>query len=134
VPVASGGGGGEGDEDDLVAGVDEDEENEKLKRETDDIRLLSTLTGQPTADDPLTNVISVCAPWVTLQNYKYKVKVLPGQGKKGKSVQTALKYFLYDKTATNLEKDLIKSIKDQDIARNMPGKVKLQLPTSFKMR
>jgi len=118
----------------LAAGIDDDEENEKSKRDSDDVRLLSTLTGQPITADPLTNVISVCAPWVTLQNYKYKVKVLPGQGKKGKSVQTALKYFLYDKAATNLEKDLIKSIKDQDIARNMPGKVKLQLPTSFKLR
>ncbi|CAF1315303.1 unnamed protein product [Rotaria sordida] len=41
-------------------------------------RLLSTLTGQPTTDDPLTNVVGVYAPWVTLNNYKYNTKVLPG--------------------------------------------------------
>ncbi|CAF4811782.1 unnamed protein product, partial [Rotaria socialis] len=66
-------------------GEQQEDEEEKAKRLSEDARLLSTLTGQPVADDPLTNVIGVCAPWVTLNNYKYKVKVLPGGlGKKGK--------------------------------------------------
>ncbi|CAF1493493.1 unnamed protein product, partial [Didymodactylos carnosus] len=112
--------------------IDDEDEQEKNKAETDDYRLLSTITGQPVTDDPLIYVIPVCAPWSTLQSYKYKIKLSPGTGKKGKSVQTVLKYFMYDKTATNLEKDLIKSIKDQDISRNLPGKVKLSLPASLK--
>lgn len=72
--------------------VDDDEneqqedEEEKAKRLSEDARLLATLTGQPMPEDPLINVIGVCAPWVTLNNYKYKVKILPGGlGKKGKS-------------------------------------------------
>ena len=76
-----------------VAAADDDEgeqqedEEEKAKQLSEDARLLATLTGQPTIEDPLTNVIGVCAPWVTLNNYKYKVKVLPGGlGKKGKSM------------------------------------------------
>jgi hypothetical protein len=69
-------------------GEQQEDEEEKAKRLSEDARLLSTLTGQPTTDDPLTNVIGVCAPWVTLNNYKYKVKVLPGGlGKKGKSIK-----------------------------------------------
>ncbi|CAF1257566.1 unnamed protein product [Rotaria sordida] len=72
-----------------IAIIDEDEE-EKAKRLSQDPRLLFTLTGQPTTDDPLTNVVGVHAPWVTLNNYKYNVKVLPGSfGKKGKNVQPA---------------------------------------------
>lgn len=64
----------------------QEDEEEKAKRLSEDARLLATLTGQPTAEDPLINVIGVCAPWVTLNNYKYKVKILPGGlGKKGKS-------------------------------------------------
>ncbi|CAF1367810.1 unnamed protein product [Rotaria sordida] len=59
-----------------IAITDEDEE-EKAKRLSQDPRLLSTLTGQPTTDDPLTNVVGVHAPWITLNNYKYNVKVLP---------------------------------------------------------
>ncbi|CAF1390453.1 unnamed protein product, partial [Rotaria sordida] len=60
-----------------IAIIDEDEE-EKAKRLSQDPRLLFTLIGQPTTDDPLTNVVGVYAPWVTLNNYKYNVKVLPG--------------------------------------------------------
>lgn len=80
-PVASAVGVAEEDEPDQ-----QEDEEEKAKRLSEDARLLSTLTGQPTIEDPLTNVIGVCAPWVTLNNYKYKVKILPGgMGKKGKS-------------------------------------------------
>ena len=68
-------------------GEQQEDEEEKAKQLSEDARLLATLTGQPTIEDPLTNVIGVCAPWVTLNNYKYKVKVLPGGlGKKGKSM------------------------------------------------
>jgi hypothetical protein len=68
-------------------GEQHEDEEEKAKRLSEDARLLSTLTGQPTIEDPLINVIGVCAPWVTLNNYKYKVKILPGGlGKKGKSM------------------------------------------------
>ena len=125
-----------------TATIDDDEveqqedEEEKAKRLSEDARLLSTLTGQPTNEDPLTNVIGVCAPWVTLNNYKYKVKILPGgAAKKGKNVQVALKFFAMDRTASQLEKDLIKTIKDQDITRNLPtGKVKFVLPSYVKLK
>ncbi|CAF3172672.1 unnamed protein product [Rotaria socialis] len=117
-------------------GEQQEDEEEKAKRLSEDARLLSTLTGQPVADDPLTNVIGVCAPWVTLNNYKYKVKVLPGGlGKKGKNVQAALKFFAMDRTATQLEKDLIKIVKDQEVSRNLPsGKVKFVLPSYVKLK
>ncbi|CAF1380213.1 unnamed protein product [Rotaria sordida] len=117
-------------------GEQQEDEEEKAKRLSEDARLLSTLTGQPTADDPLINVIGVCAPWITLNNYKYKVKILPGGlGKKGKNVQAALKLFAMDRTATQLEKDLIKTVKDQEVSRNLPsGKVKFVLPSYVKLK
>ncbi len=69
-------------------GEQQEDEEEKAKRLSEDAHLLSTLTGQPTSEDPLINVIGVCAPWVALINYKYKVKILPGTvGKKGKSMR-----------------------------------------------
>ena len=141
--------------------VDEDEieqqedEEEKAKRLSEEALLLATLTGQPMPEDPLINVIGVCAPWVALNNYKYKVKILPGGlGKKGKSkqiesgyfssnnffswnidVQAALKLFGMDRTATQLEKDLIKTVKDQEVTRNLPtGKVKFVLPSYLKLK
>ena len=49
-------------------------------------------------------------------------------GKRGKACKTALAMFLAEKSITNHEKDLLKSVKDQDLARNLPGKVKLSAP------
>lgn len=49
----------------------------------------------------------------------------PGTAKRGKAAKTALESFLRDKEATPREKDLIKAVKDQDLARNFPGKIKL---------
>lgn len=48
-----------------------------------------------------------------------------GTTKRGKAAKTALESFQREKDATPREKDLIKAVKDQDFARNFPGKVKL---------
>lgn len=60
--------------------------------------------------------------------FRYKVKLTPGTGKRGKSAKCALNMFLKDRTATQREKDLLKFVKDQDLARNFPGKVKISAP------
>ena len=65
----------------------------------------------------------VVAPYSTVLQYKYKVKLTPGTGKRGKACKTALAMFLADKATAQREKDLLKSVKDQDLARNLPGKV-----------
>ena len=50
-------------------------------------------------------------------------------------VQAALKLFGMDRTATQLEKDLIKTVKDQEVTRNLPtGKVKFVLPSYLKLK
>ena len=68
------------------------------------------------------------APYNTMTNYKFKVKVTPGTGKRGKATKLALNIFITDKTTLPRERDLLKSVKDQDLARNLPGKVKLSAP------
>lgn len=60
--------------------------------------------------------------------YRYKVKLTPGFGKRGKAARTAVQIFLKDKTCTPREKDLLKAVKDENLARNLPGKVKLSAP------
>jgi hypothetical protein len=76
-------------------------------------------------EDELLFAIPVIAPYSTLQNYKYRIKLLPGSSKRGKAARNALDMFLRDKQARQREKDLLKSVKDHDLARNFPGKVKL---------
>lgn len=58
----------------------------------------------------------------------------PGTGKRGKAARTALNMFLRDRQASAHEKDLLKAVKDQDLARNIPGSVKVSAPQLQKLR
>jgi hypothetical protein len=63
---------------------------------------------------------------------KHKVKVTPGTGKRGKAVKTAMAMFVNDRAASSREKDLLKSMKEQDLARNLPAKIKISAPQLHK--
>ena len=115
-----------------VDDVSDDEEDmetraEKLFGELDE------LTGQPVLEDELLFALPVCAPYSALLNYKYKVKLIPGTGKRGKVIKTALHMFTSMKEAVPYEKALIQSVKDGELTRNVPGKVKLSAPNMTKL-
>lgn len=99
-----------------------------------DVDMLDSLTGIPVPEDELLFAIPVVAPYNTLHNYKFKVKLTPGTGKRGKAAKTAVNIFLKERTTTAREKDLIRSVKDENLARNLPGKVKLLAPQLQKLR
>lgn len=90
--------------------------------------VLDSLTGLPHPDDVLMFAVPVCAPYMALSNYKYKVKLTPGTQKKGKAARTAVLSFMRGRDASAREKDLFRSVKDTDLSRNMPGKVKVSAP------
>ncbi|KAG7511034.1 hypothetical protein JOB18_038635 [Solea senegalensis] len=90
--------------------------------------LLTSLSGQPHPEDVLLFAVPVCAPYTALSNYKHKVKLTPGSQKKGKAARTAVLSFMKAKEASTREKDLFRSVKDMDLFRNMPGKVKVSAP------
>uniref|UniRef100_A0A8C4E3L2 Ribosome quality control complex subunit NEMF n=1 Tax=Dicentrarchus labrax TaxID=13489 RepID=A0A8C4E3L2_DICLA len=90
--------------------------------------LLTSLTGQPHPEDVLLFAVPVCAPYTALSNYKHKVKLTPGAQKKGKAARTAVFSFMKAKEASTREKDLFRSVKDTDLSRNIPGKVKVSAP------
>ncbi|XP_051942236.1 ribosome quality control complex subunit NEMF-like [Hippocampus zosterae] len=90
--------------------------------------LLTSLTGQPHPEDVLLFAVPVCAPYTALTNCKHKVKLTPGSQKKGKAARTALLSFMKSKETSVREKDLLRSVKDADLSRNMPGKVKVSAP------
>ena len=63
---------------------------------------LDSVTGVPFSDDVLLFAIPVCAPYQTISNYKYKVKLTPGSMKKGKGNQELnSKRFLTSKSRQN---------------------------------
>jgi len=94
--------------------------------------LLSSLTGMPKIDagDVLLFAIPVCAPFVTLRSYKYKVKLLPGNLQRGKAGRMIQNQFMIEAAiaSANSEKDLIKQIPDNVIVEAMLGNVKPVLP------
>lgn len=72
------------------------EENIKMlePEETESLTVLDGLTGRPLPTDILQFAVPVCAPYGALQKFKYKVKLIPGTMKKGKSVKAAINHFL----------------------------------------
>ncbi|XP_014356001.2 nuclear export mediator factor NEMF homolog [Papilio machaon] len=97
-----------------------------------DVELLAQLTGCPYPEDELLFAVPVVAPYSALVNYKYKVKLTPGTSKRGKAAKTAVQVFLRDKLGSARERDLLKAVKEENIARNFPGKVKLSAPQLHK--
>jgi predicted ribosome quality control (RQC) complex YloA/Tae2 family protein len=87
---------------------------------------LDILTGQPIEDDVVLNCIPVSAPWIALQKFKFKIKVVPGGLKKGKAATQASNAFIGMVKSTDFE-DHVKDVADQDWINCMLGKSKLQL-------
>lgn len=57
------------------------------------LSMLDSLIAKPSKDDTIATAVPVFAPWAALAKFKYKVKVQPGMGKKGKSLTEAYDYF-----------------------------------------
>lgn len=85
-------------------------------------------TGRPLLEDRSRYIIPVCAPYDAMQDYKYRVKLVPGTGKKGKIAQQALALFVKHDHASPAEVDLIKLIPSQDIMNILLANVKLTAP------
>ncbi|SOV16455.1 conserved protein, unknown function [Plasmodium sp. gorilla clade G2] len=84
---------------------------EKINEDDMDIKLneIHKLTNSPSEGDNLSFAIPMCAPYSAIQTHKYKIKLVPGNTKKGKVADSCISYFL--KNATNeKEKELIKNI------------------------
>ncbi|XP_060117382.1 ribosome quality control complex subunit NEMF [Heteronotia binoei] len=108
---------------------DEKEEQDQDQHASEEAEaLLDSLTGQPHPEDLLLFAVPFCAPYTTMTNFKYKVKLTPGTQRKGKAAKTALQSFMQSKEASPREKDLFRSVKDTDLSRNIPGKVKVSAP------
>lgn len=108
------------------------EENEvEIQEEIlqEEISIIDSLVSNPLFDESPLLVLAVCGPYSTMQKFKYKVKITPGTGKRGKAVKLAISLFLRDKKITEAERILIKNLSiDDRIAINVPGKVRVSAP------
>ncbi|XP_007427730.1 nuclear export mediator factor NEMF [Python bivittatus] len=113
---------------------DKEEQDQDQNINEEGMALFDSLTGQPHLEDILLFAVPVCAPYTSMASYKYKVKLTPGTQKKGKAAKTALHNFMQSKDSTAREKDLFRSVKDTDLSRNIPGKVKVSAPNLLNLK
>ncbi|KAK9322488.1 hypothetical protein V1517DRAFT_260258 [Lipomyces orientalis] len=52
------------------------------------------LVARPSREDNLLAAVPICAPWPALHKVKYKIKLLPGVGKRGKTLKKCQQYFM----------------------------------------
>ncbi|KXL47776.1 hypothetical protein M433DRAFT_110466 [Acidomyces richmondensis BFW] len=97
---------------------------------------LDDLVGTPLPGDEILEAIPVCAPWLALTKYKYKVKMQPGQQKKGKALREILNKWTKDASdAKKLDQqshdtermwprevELLKGLKEAEIVGIIPVK------------
>ncbi|SCN58839.1 conserved protein, unknown function [Plasmodium chabaudi chabaudi] len=87
--------------------INEDEMNMKLSE-------LNKLTFTPKEGDVITCAIPMCAPYSAIQNHKYKVKLVPGNAKKGTIAKSCISHFLKCSTS-EIEKKFINGISMDDL-------------------
>ena len=94
----------------------------------DDTAELNRLTGKPQKEDLVLHAIPVCAPYQTLSQYTYRVKLTPGNMKRGKASKQCVDMFAKEsKKGTEFDryKDLIKKVSDNDWVQAICGDVKI---------
>lgn len=82
----------EAGEEDRMEGGDVEETNDPFVE--DEMAIVNSLIAMPETEDTLLFAMTTCAPYSAMQKYKFKVKVTPGTGKRGRAVKTALSFFL----------------------------------------
>jgi len=103
--------------------------NGEIEDEVDDTTELSKLTGKPEREDLVLYAVPVCAPYQSLSKYTYKVKLTPGNLKRGKASKQCIAVFLKDeskfKSGNDISRDLIKKVADNEWVQAICGDVKI---------
>lgn len=102
-------------------GIAEEEEG----KQADEVE---KITGMPLPDDVLLYAIPVCGPYASMQNVRYKVKLTPGLGKKGKICKQALDLFSRAKELTAQERALMNGLTDPEMVSIMIGDARISMP------
>ena len=66
----------------------------------------------------------MCAPYITIKDNKFKVKLVPGGLKKGKAARSITGYFLSGDLDEN-QKPFVRAMPQQEVINTMIGNVKL---------
>ncbi|KAJ2030305.1 hypothetical protein IWW57_001251, partial [Coemansia sp. S610] len=140
-----------------VAPADDEDDEDAPDLTVEQLSVLDTLTAAPLPGDNLAFALPVCAPYSTLSQYRYRVKLVPGAMKKGKSCKMALTVTLAAADANKprstfssdpveadrlemaailaaREKELMKSVPEPELIMQMLGKAKVVAPNIESVR
>ena len=127
-------------------GIIEDEGGEN-DGPIDDTAEISKLTGKPLPEDIILYALPVCAPYATLAQYKYRVKLTPGNQKRGKASKQCLEMFCRSEDSGSGKKvgntknsnsnaryvAMIKAVNDNEWVQAMCGDVKISAAGASKV-
>lgn len=105
--------------------MEEDDVHEIGEEEKERLHDVDYLTGNPLPSDILLYAVPVCGPYNAVQSYKYRVKIIPGNAKKGKAAKTAMNLFSHMPDASTREKELMKACTDPELVAAIVGNVKI---------
>jgi hypothetical protein len=86
------------------------------------------LVGKPLPEDQLLYAVPVCGPYMSIQQYKYRVKLTPGTLKRGKVFKQAMEVFAASKDMPPLEKMLLKGVQDTEAVAVLVSDARLSVP------
>eukprot|EP00299_Pterocystis_sp_00344_P010570 c4751_g1_i1.p1 GENE.c4751_g1_i1~~c4751_g1_i1.p1 ORF type:complete len:256 (-),score=85.94 c4751_g1_i1:77-844(-) len=102
--------------------------DENLDQIDEKLSELVSLTEQPRDDDVMMFAVPMCGPYIAMQSFRFKVKLTPGNLKRGKAVKLANEVLFRQSNLIPRCRELIKSIGDQELTEVMLGNVKLAVP------
>ncbi|CAK7233274.1 hypothetical protein SCUCBS95973_008539 [Sporothrix curviconia] len=124
--------------------------DDEADAEAGSLDLLNSLVPRPAPGDEILEVVPVCGPWMALSKLKYKVKIQPGQTKKGRAMRDVLERWkrageagrtnagIVDEESRDPERmwprevELISGIKMEEASNSVPvGKLTLMLGGGF---
>ena len=76
----------------------------------------------------------MCAPHIATASYKYRIKLVTGNLKKGKAVSLITHTWLNLEGTTENEKMMIKSMNETDLIGVLPGKVSIASAAAKKIQ
>lgn len=114
-----------------------DDENADEDEAIDDTAELAKLTAKPSSEDVILGAVPVCAPYHTLSQYKYRVKLTPGSLKRGKAAKQCVE--LLCKGGNDKDEGekrnigLVKLISHNELVQSICGDVKIAAPGASKL-
>ncbi len=99
-----------------------------------DVSEIDKMTGIPKANDITMGVVPMCGPYSVMQNHKYKVKIQPGQLKRGKAMKLIKSLFTQQAGKNQTETAMIKNVPDTDMMNILINNCRVLAPGLTKMQ